>query len=227
MAEIRDFRFRAQTWDDLGDRSLPSDHAAIRSATRKPTSRARDSASIQACPRLLLGTQPVAQRACLPRRCFSFPGRLQEACAQSLPASLCCGPPTAHGAELFITTTAMRAFATSILARSFVVAKLGSLWSSFDKITSAWWSQASHAPTLKKGWMPFTAFFRKKPKLTLHAVTEEEGRPLEDADEAGARVCRHWAGFFQARESDSQDRSRKTNLDYRVLRLMGYFSISS
>ena len=38
----------------------------------------------------------------------------------------------------------------------------------------------------------------KKPKPTLHAVTDEEVRPLEDADEAG-RLCGYWAGIFQAR----------------------------
>ena len=31
----------------------------------------------------------------------------------------------------------------------------------------------------------------KKPQLTLHAVTDEEGRSLEDADESGARLCSH------------------------------------
>ena len=35
----------------------------------------------------------------------------------------------------------------------------------------------------------------KKPKPTLHAVTDEEVRPLEDADEAG-RLCGYCAGHF-------------------------------
>ena len=34
----------------------------------------------------------------------------------------------------------------------------------------------------------------KKPKLTLHAVTDKTGRPFHDPDEAGRRLCRHCAG---------------------------------
>ena len=37
---------------------------------------------------------------------------------------------------------------------------------------------------------------------------------LEDADEAGAKLCRHWAGIFQARDGDLQDRAFETTLDF-------------
>ena len=35
--------------------------------------------------------------------------------------------------------------------------------------------------------------------LTLSAVTDEEGHPLENDDESGRRLCEHWGAIFQAR----------------------------
>ena len=35
--------------------------------------------------------------------------------------------------------------------------------------------------------------------LCLHAVTNEDGRPLENEDESGRRLCEHWGTIFQAR----------------------------
>ena len=40
----------------------------------------------------------------------------------------------------------------------------------------------------------------KKPVLTLSAVTDEEGHPLENEDESGRRHCEYWGPIFQARE---------------------------
>ena len=42
--------------------------------------------------------------------------------------------------------------------------------------------------------------FNKKPVLTLSAVTDEEGYPLENEDESGRRLCEYWGNIFQARE---------------------------
>ena len=39
----------------------------------------------------------------------------------------------------------------------------------------------------------------KKPVLSLSAVTDEEGHPLENEDESGRRLCEHWRTIFQAR----------------------------
>ena len=41
-------------------------------------------------------------------------------------------------------------------------------------------------------------------------MTDEEGRPLEDADESGAMLCSFWAGTFEARERHYQDHSCET-----------------
>ena len=35
--------------------------------------------------------------------------------------------------------------------------------------------------------------------LTLSAVTNEEGHPLENEDESGRRLCEYWGTMFQAR----------------------------
>ena len=44
------------------------------------------------------------------------------------------------------------------------------------------------------------AWCAKKPQFWLHPVTDEECRPLEDADESGTRLCSYWSGVFEARE---------------------------
>ena len=36
--------------------------------------------------------------------------------------------------------------------------------------------------------------------LSLSAVTDEEGHPLENEDESGRRLCEYWRTIFQARE---------------------------
>ena len=44
------------------------------------------------------------------------------------------------------------------------------------------------------------AWRNKKPVLSLSAVTDEEGHPLENEDESGRRLCEYWCTIFQARE---------------------------
>ena len=44
------------------------------------------------------------------------------------------------------------------------------------------------------------AWRNKKPVLSLSAVTDEEGHPLENEDESGRRLCDYWRTIFQARQ---------------------------
>ena len=44
------------------------------------------------------------------------------------------------------------------------------------------------------------AWRNKKLVLTLSAVTDEEGHPLENEDESGRRLCEYWGTIFQARQ---------------------------
>ena len=41
--------------------------------------------------------------------------------------------------------------------------------------------KTKHWPSVQRAWCA------KKPLLTLHAITDEEGRPLDTADDSGAR----------------------------------------
>ena len=57
------------------------------------------------------------------------------------------------------------------------------------------------------------AWCAKKPRRALHAITDdEEGRPLDDADDSGARLCSQWREFFEARVDGDQDLSCETVL---------------
>ena len=44
------------------------------------------------------------------------------------------------------------------------------------------------------------AWRNKKPVLTLSAITDEEGHPLENEDESGRKLCEYWRTIFQARQ---------------------------
>ena len=50
----------------------------------------------------------------------------------------------------------------------------------------------------------------KKPLLCPHAVTDEEGRPLEDENWSGTRLCSYWAEIFEARQEDEQHSLHET-----------------
>ena len=59
------------------------------------------------------------------------------------------------------------------------------------------WTQTEHA--LAKCRLGLRAWRAKKPTLCLHAVTDEDGHPLENEDESGRRLCDYWSTIFQAR----------------------------
>ena len=44
------------------------------------------------------------------------------------------------------------------------------------------------------------AWRKKKPVLTLSAVTDEERHPLENEDESDIRLCEYWGTMFQVRQ---------------------------
>ena len=41
--------------------------------------------------------------------------------------------------------------------------------------------------------------YKKKTVLSLCAVTDEDGHPLENEEESGRRLCEYWRTIFQAR----------------------------
>ena len=50
--------------------------------------------------------------------------------------------------------------------------------------------------------------------LCLHAVTDEDGHPLENEDESGRRLCEHWGTIFEARIESERHHCHETMLRY-------------
>ena len=50
--------------------------------------------------------------------------------------------------------------------------------------------------------------------LCPHAVTDAEGRLLDDEDESGRRLCAYWCKIFGARVEDERHNEHETILDY-------------
>ena len=48
----------------------------------------------------------------------------------------------------------------------------------------------------------------------LHAVTDEDGHPLEDEDESGMRLCTYWGKIFESRTEDERHHAHETILEY-------------
>ena len=62
------------------------------------------------------------------------------------------------------------------------------------------WTQTEKDIALARCRNGQRAWRNKKPVLTLSAVTDEEGHPLENEDESGRRLCEYWGTMFQARQ---------------------------
>ena len=52
------------------------------------------------------------------------------------------------------------------------------------------------------------------PMLCLHAVTDEDGHPLENEDQSSRRLCEHWCTVFQARIEGETHHCHETILRY-------------
>ena len=57
------------------------------------------------------------------------------------------------------------------------------------EICNLLWTRAEKDNALTKGRLGLRAWRSQKPVLCLHAVTDEDGHPLEDEDESGRRLC--------------------------------------
>ena len=67
------------------------------------------------------------------------------------------------------------------------------------------WTQKENYNALAKCRLGLRAWRSKKPLLCLHAVTDEDGHPLENEDVSGRRLCEYWGKIFEARiEGDRQ-----------------------
>ena len=67
------------------------------------------------------------------------------------------------------------------------------------------WTQTEKDIALARCRSGQRAWRNKKPVLTLSAVTDEEGYPLENEDDSGRRLCEYWGTIFQARQEGTHD----------------------
>ena len=74
------------------------------------------------------------------------------------------------------------------------------------------WTQTEKDNALAKCRLSLRAWVSKKPMLCLHPVTDEEGRPLDDEDESGTRLCTYWGRIFEARSEDERHHAHETIL---------------
>ena len=83
------------------------------------------------------------------------------------------------------------------------------------QIQNLLWTQAEKDDALAKCRLGLRAWRSKKPMLCLHAVTDEDGHPLENGDESGRRViCDFWSTIFQARNEGVRHHHCETVLRY-------------
>ena len=83
------------------------------------------------------------------------------------------------------------------------------------------WTQTEKDNALAKCRLSLRAWVSKKPMLCFHAVTDEEGRPLDDEDESGRRLCTYLGGIFEARSDYERHHAYETipDYDYRQARI--------
>ena len=74
------------------------------------------------------------------------------------------------------------------------------------------WSQTQKGQRLGKCGLSLRAWCTKKPMLFLHAVTDEDGHPLEDEDESGMRLCTYCGIFFESRIEGERHHSHVTRV---------------
>ena len=76
------------------------------------------------------------------------------------------------------------------------------------------WTQTEKDNALAKCRLGLRAWRTKKPMLCLHAVTDEDGHPLENEDESGRRLCDYWGTIFQARAEGPRHHQYENILRY-------------
>ena len=76
------------------------------------------------------------------------------------------------------------------------------------------WTQTEKDNALAECRLSLRAWVSKKPMLCLHAVTDEEGHPLEDEVESGRRLSTFWNRVFESRTEDERHHAHETILEY-------------
>ena len=82
------------------------------------------------------------------------------------------------------------------------------------EVSSLPWTQTEKDIVLARRRSGQRAWRNKKPVLTLSAVTDEEGHPLENEDDSGRRQCECWGTIFQARQEGPRHHQHDDILRY-------------
>ena len=72
------------------------------------------------------------------------------------------------------------------------------------------WIPTEKDNALAKCRLGLRAWRTKKPMLCLHAVTDEDGHPLENEDKSGRRLCEYWSTSFQAHNEGERHHHKET-----------------
>ena len=237
MAEARDVRCSSHVVENLGKKTIPSDHAAVRLVIQKPTNRGHPSKRIPSwmskhpifCSILQqlhddhrLSLDPFCALAELEVLLHKAKKMTQRELSRKTPDCI--------GAKLLITSTALRAYRNQHLGTLMRCCEAWKLvedcfdTSSFEcidflrlsqilasltrenleareaEITNLPWTQTEKYIALARCRSGQRAWRNKKPVLTLSALTDEEGHPLDNEDDCGRRLCEYWGTIFQARD---------------------------
>ena len=76
------------------------------------------------------------------------------------------------------------------------------------------WTQTENDNAMAKCRLGLRAWRAKRSMLCLHAVTDEDGHPLENEDESGRRLCVFWNTTFQARAEGPRHHQYENILRY-------------
>ena len=82
------------------------------------------------------------------------------------------------------------------------------------EISNLPWTQTEKDAAFARCRSGQRAWRNKKPGLSLSAVTDEEGHPLENEDESRRRLCEYWRTIFQARMEGPRHHQHENILRY-------------
>ena len=222
MTEARDFHCCSHVFENLGKRSIPSDHAAVRVVIQKTTTRGPQGNRIPSwmskhpvfCSFLKRLDEEHQYLADPFGSLADFKIILEKARRQTV-RELSRETPDSRGAKLLTASIALRAS-----ERSCDVVRCGNplendstqspsnastskglvklLRASLGKTLHLPWTQTEKDNAIAKCRLGLRAWRAKRLMLCLHAVTDEDGHPLENEDVSGRRLCDFGCTTFQA-----------------------------
>ena len=229
IAEARDFHCSSHVVENLGKKTIPSDHAAVRLVIQKPTSRRHQSKHIPSwmSKHPIFGS--ILQQLHDDHRFSPDPfcalaefKVLQHKAKKITKRELSRQTPDCIGAKLLFTSAALRAYRNrhlgtpmrcyeawkpiedcfdtlyfecidfQRLSQIFASVTRENLQAREAEVSTLPWTQTEKNITLARCRSGQHAWRNKSLVLTLSAVTDEEGHPLESEDESGRRLCAYW-----------------------------------